>query len=365
MRENLDDELTEVKSENAIDRITSQANPRTLERVPAGARFRMRLVMDVLCEEDAPLFLRVLEGLRLLEDDALGGGGSRGSGRVRFANLKLIWRGKNYYASGAAEKEIGAGADSGRHADRRQRVRLLLPARGVMNPGLVVKLRPAGPWRIGPDSGARNRVDVDLSQRFAVLRGHRRPCRGWARSTNGWMPPRAARSARRCASAPAFRFWTRSASSCRRAPSGRPPRRALMSARVRWKSARFVPLGVVQAILAGQPLDENHWTVDGASECLLPAGQPGPFRTGVRWSAAVDRLTGAAERHSTACIEFRPGAGLWTIVSFADEAARDALVGTGEGRLPPAGRYRIRRRALARLGPCRKRRSSSKARCRR
>ena len=28
-----------------------------------------------------------------------------------------------------------------------------------MNPGLVVKLRPAGPWRSGPDSGARNRVD--------------------------------------------------------------------------------------------------------------------------------------------------------------------------------------------------------------
>src|SRR5438477_9765308 len=106
MRENLDDELTEVKSENAIDRITSQANPRTLERVPAGARFRTRVVMDVLCDEDAPLFLRVLEGLRLLEDDSLGGGGSRGSGRVSFANLRLVWRGRNYYASGAAEKEI-------------------------------------------------------------------------------------------------------------------------------------------------------------------------------------------------------------------------------------------------------------------
>src|ERR1700682_6163728 len=39
MRENLDDELTEVKSENAVDRITSQANPRTLERVPAGGAF--------------------------------------------------------------------------------------------------------------------------------------------------------------------------------------------------------------------------------------------------------------------------------------------------------------------------------------
>jgi CRISPR-associated protein Csm3 len=113
MREALDDELTEVKSENAIDRITSQANPRTLERVPAGARFKVRLVMDVLCEEDAPLFARVLEGLRLLEDDSLGGGGSRGSGRVSFSGLRLAWRGRNYYAQGAAEKEIAAGATVG------------------------------------------------------------------------------------------------------------------------------------------------------------------------------------------------------------------------------------------------------------
>src|SRR5690348_9921501 len=110
MRENLDDELTEVKSENAIDRITSLANPRTLERVPSGARFKTRFVMDVLCEEDAPLFLRVIEGLRLLEDDSLGGGGSRGSGRVSFANLRLVWRPKDYYAKGSAEKEIASGA---------------------------------------------------------------------------------------------------------------------------------------------------------------------------------------------------------------------------------------------------------------
>jgi CRISPR-associated protein Csm3 len=111
MRENLDDELTEVKSENAIDRITSQANPRTLERVPAGARFRVRFVVDLLCEEDAPLFGRLLEGLRLLEDDALGGGGSRGSGRVRLGNLTLTWRGRNYYAQGAAAKELASGVD--------------------------------------------------------------------------------------------------------------------------------------------------------------------------------------------------------------------------------------------------------------
>jgi CRISPR-associated protein Csm3 len=106
MRENLDDELTEVKSENAVDRITSQANPRTLERVPAGARFRFRMVLDVLCEEDKPLLARVAQALRVLEDDALGGGGSRGNGRIAFGSLRLAWRGKDYYASGADETAL-------------------------------------------------------------------------------------------------------------------------------------------------------------------------------------------------------------------------------------------------------------------
>jgi CRISPR-associated protein Csm3 len=117
MRETLDDELTEVKSENAIDRITSQANPRTLERVPAGARFKIRLVLDILCPEDAVLPALLVQGLRLLEDDTLGGGGSRGSGRVSFGALKLTWRGHDYYATGSAEKELASGADlAGLHA---------------------------------------------------------------------------------------------------------------------------------------------------------------------------------------------------------------------------------------------------------
>ncbi|HEY2842151.1 MAG TPA: type III-A CRISPR-associated RAMP protein Csm3 [Bryobacteraceae bacterium] len=113
MRENLDDELTEVKSENAVDRITSQANPRTLERVPAGARFHFRMVLDVLCAEDRPLLARVAEALRLLEDDALGGGGSRGNGRISLSALNLRWRSKDYYANGAAETTLLSGADLG------------------------------------------------------------------------------------------------------------------------------------------------------------------------------------------------------------------------------------------------------------
>ncbi len=111
MRENLDDELTEVKSENAIDRITSQANPRTLERVPAGARFKIRMVLDLLCAEDSVLPALLVQGLRLLEDDALGGGGSRGNGRVSFDNLKLTWRSRDFYATGAEERELASGAN--------------------------------------------------------------------------------------------------------------------------------------------------------------------------------------------------------------------------------------------------------------
>jgi CRISPR-associated protein Csm3 len=111
MRENLDDELTEVKSENAIDRITSSASTRTLERVPAGARFKVRMVIEILCEEDKILLARVAEALRLLEDDTLGGGGSRGNGRVRFSNLTLRWRGRSHYSTGAPELELLSGAD--------------------------------------------------------------------------------------------------------------------------------------------------------------------------------------------------------------------------------------------------------------
>ncbi len=115
----------------------------------------------------------------------------------------------------------------------------------------------------------------------------------------------------------------RRCSSRRHVRCGRRDAASLTSGRVRWKSARFVPLNIVRDILSAKALDENRWMLDGPSGCLMPSGKPGPFRTSLRWNAAIDRLSGAAERHSAACLEFRPGAGLWTVVSFADGAARD------------------------------------------
>jgi CRISPR-associated protein Csm3 len=82
--------LTEVKSENRINRISGVAeHPRQTERVPAGAQFDFRLSIKRLVGDGDDLLTTVLQGLKLLELDSVGGSGSRGYGKVRFVNLKI------------------------------------------------------------------------------------------------------------------------------------------------------------------------------------------------------------------------------------------------------------------------------------
>jgi len=80
--------LTETKMENMIDRIRGVAeHPRNTERVPATAKFDFNLTIRIHDNED---FLQtVLQGMRLLELTGLGGSGSRGYGKIKFADLKL------------------------------------------------------------------------------------------------------------------------------------------------------------------------------------------------------------------------------------------------------------------------------------
>lgn len=88
-----DQGYTEVKWEAAIDRVTSAATPRQMERVPAGAIFSpMELVFSFYRPEDVTRFADVLTALQLVEDDYLGGQGSRGSGKVQFEALTLTLR---------------------------------------------------------------------------------------------------------------------------------------------------------------------------------------------------------------------------------------------------------------------------------
>ncbi len=89
-----DQPYTEIKWEAAIDRVTSAAAPRQIERVPAGAVFSpMELVFSLYLPDDhTKLFPHLITCLQLVEDDYLGGHGSRGSGKVAFRNLKLAYK---------------------------------------------------------------------------------------------------------------------------------------------------------------------------------------------------------------------------------------------------------------------------------
>ena len=88
--------LTEAKSENTIDRITSTAgNPRQTERVPAGAEFDFKLTLRQFEDDKPDLLDLVLKGLKLLELDSLGGSGSRGYGKVKFTELTVDGEARN------------------------------------------------------------------------------------------------------------------------------------------------------------------------------------------------------------------------------------------------------------------------------
>ena len=81
--------LTEAKSENRINRIAGTAqDPRQTERVPAGARFDFKLTIKEFDGDDEALSDTLLQGLKLLEWDSLGGSGSRGYGKEKLQNLR-------------------------------------------------------------------------------------------------------------------------------------------------------------------------------------------------------------------------------------------------------------------------------------
>ena len=82
--------LTEVKTENAISRSNSVANPRQIERVNPGVKFGVRIVYDIAKKEEMEADLTLLaKGMKLLQLDYLGGHGSRGSGRVSFRDFHV------------------------------------------------------------------------------------------------------------------------------------------------------------------------------------------------------------------------------------------------------------------------------------
>ncbi len=192
---------------------------------------------------------------------------------------------------------------------------------------LLIKLRPTGPWRIGPDSGDRDRVDrvYHSDSVYSAVAG------AMARlgELDSWLDAtaRAVEPAVRFSSC--FPFYGETLYVVPPRTLWPPP----ASSKVRFKGARFVPLKVVETLIAGRALAEDNWAIDGASECLISGGSQGPFRVNVRSNAAIDRDGTAVAPHSTACLEFTPGGGLWLVASFAGDDAKQRWSGPLTGAL--------------------------------
>lgn len=186
-----------------------------------------------------------------------------------------------------------------------------------MPSGLLIRLRPTSPWRIGPDSGDRDRVDriFHSDSLYSAVCGamlQLGELDAWLEAT-----ARAAEPAVRLSSCFPYQGEMRLIT---------PPRTLWpppASAKVRWKGAKFVPLPVISALLEGKPVSEDAWIVDGPSECLIPQNASSPFRVAVRTAAGIDREGSAVAPHSCACLEFAPDAGFWTVAAFASEDARN------------------------------------------
>ena len=88
--DNLDMPYTENKFENVIDRVKGIAqHPRQTERVPAGAEFCAEFIINIWDDDNEQEMMALFEkGIRLLENDYLGGSGSRGYGQIKFGEMK-------------------------------------------------------------------------------------------------------------------------------------------------------------------------------------------------------------------------------------------------------------------------------------
>ncbi len=98
---NLELPFTETKTETSIDRVTSKANPRQIERVPQDSAFQFDMTLTVFEKDDeAELLEGVFTSLTLLQEDYLGGHGSRGSGKIAFAVDELSEKTNETYKNG-------------------------------------------------------------------------------------------------------------------------------------------------------------------------------------------------------------------------------------------------------------------------
>lgn len=105
MKDNMEFPWTEIKTEINIDRRTGTVSRvgglRNPERVPAGAKFKdCEMIFNIYEEEDKDLLKKLFEAMLWLENDYLGGMGSRGYGKVEFRDIEVYWNKASDYENG-------------------------------------------------------------------------------------------------------------------------------------------------------------------------------------------------------------------------------------------------------------------------
>lgn len=96
---------TELKGENYLNRLTSAATPRFIDRVPAGSIFSFEMIFSMYCSDDVKRLGVVFRGMQLLEDSYLGGSGTRGYGKIAFQNISMAERSAEDYLDGREWQE--------------------------------------------------------------------------------------------------------------------------------------------------------------------------------------------------------------------------------------------------------------------
>jgi CRISPR type III-A-associated RAMP protein Csm4 len=197
-----------------------------------------------------------------------------------------------------------------------------------MQQALLIRLRPLGPWRYGPDDGGHDRLDtLYRSDRLfsAVTLAMRRL--GWL---DAWLDATARAAQPAVTFSSLYPFQGETLFTIPPATIWPPPANLVTTsspvflAKLRWNIARFVPLPVIDSLLTGQNILADQWLPDPESGCLLRRDRPSssPFRVVARGGAAVDRLEGVSHHAaSLACVEFEANAGLWMLACFGNSEA--------------------------------------------
>lgn len=194
-----------------------------------------------------------------------------------------------------------------------------------MQPAVLIRLRPLGPWRFGAGEGGDHRLDIlfrsdRLYSAVTLAMEQLGYLESWLDATVRAETPVATFSSLfpyqgdTLFAPPPATLW--------------PPPHSLLTGpspvfltKMRWEAIRFIPLTLVEALVTGQQILADQWVIDAESGCLLRRDRPSqsPFRFSSRPRVAVDRLTSASRQADhAACVEFENGSGLWLTVRFAN-----------------------------------------------